>query len=395
VSRRAVASITFVGRTTAAIRGAPPLDNLTHALAGAAIAKAGADRATPLATATLVVAANAPDIDMVSYMAGPYAALAFRRGITHGWPALIVLPFLVAGAVLLWDRRVRRRRNPDAEPSRAGPLLALAVVGVLTHPTLDWMNTYGMRWGLPFDGTWTYGDALFIIDPWIWLALAGAVVLSSDWSRAWLTSWTVLAVATSVLVLTGVPAARVPWLVGLAAVTGLFLTHRPATARARRATAGAATAAVCAYIVALVAAGGVARDHVAEAAAARGLVVRDVMVAPLRGNPFVSDVEVVTDEAYVPGVHRWVGNTVELYPDRAAPLLDAPEDLPAAEAQRVLARAREHSDVRHYLVWSRYPYARIEADGAGWQVVYADARYDDAPEGGSLSGVRARVASTP
>jgi inner membrane protein len=368
------------------------VDNLTHALAGAAIAKAGAERTTPLATATLVVAANAPDIDMVSYVAGPYAALAFRRGITHGWPALIVLPLIVTAVMLAWDRRVRRRRDPHAEPARAGPLLALAALGVLTHPTLDWMNTYGMRWALPFDSAWTYGDALFILDPWIWLALGGAVVLVSDWSRAWLACWTALAVAASALVLAAVPAARIAWLVGLATVVGLFLAHRPAGAGARRATAAAAVGAVCAYVVALVAADGFARDRVEEAAAARGLVVHDVMVAPVRGNPFVSDVEVVTADAYVPGTHRWGGEpAVELFPDRAVPLLDAPGDLPPAAVQDVLARAREYPDVHYYLVWSRYPYARVRADGAGWQVVYADARYDDVPTAGSLSGVRVRV----
>ena len=368
------------------------MDNLTHALAGAAIAKAGAERATPLATATLIVAANAPDIDMVSYVAGPYAALAFRRGITHGWPALIVLPFLVTAAMLAWDRRVRRGWYPQAEPARAGPVLALAAMGVLTHPTLDWMNSYGMRWALPFDGAWTYGDALFIIDPWIWLALGGAVVLASDWSRAWLACWTALAVTATALVLVAVPAARIAWLVGLAALVGLFLARRPARAEARRMTAAIATGAVCAYVVVLVAADGVARDRVQEAAAARGLVVHDVMVAPVRGNPFVSDVEVVTADAYVPGTYRWGGEpTVELFPERAVPLLDAPGDLPAAAVQDVLARAREYADVRHYLVWSRYPYVRLEADGAGWQVVYADARYDDMPEAGSLGGVRVLV----
>jgi inner membrane protein len=265
-------------------------------------------------------------------------------------------------------------------------------VGVLTHPTLDWMNTYGMRWALPFDGAWTYGDALFIIDPWIWLALGGAVVLASDWSRMWLASWTALAVTATALVLAAVPAARIPWLVGLATVVGLFLARRPARAGARRATAAAATGAVCVYVVVLVAADGVARDRVQEAAATRGLVVHDVMVAPMRGNPFVSGVEVVTADAYVPGVHRWIAApAVEFFPDRAVALLVTPRGLPPATVQEVLTRARQHADVRHYLAWSRYPYVRLEADGAGWQVVYADARYDDVPEAGSLGGVRVHV----
>jgi inner membrane protein len=97
------------------------LDNLTHSFVGAAISKAGAERLTPLATATLVVAANAPDVDMLSYVRGPYFALSFRRGITHGWPALVVLPLLVAAAMLAWDRCVRRPRSswwPECLPPR-------------------------------------------------------------------------------------------------------------------------------------------------------------------------------------------------------------------------------------------------------------------------------------
>ena len=58
------------------------MDNLTHSLVGAALSRAGLDRRTPLATATLVVAANAPDIDVLSFVRGPYFALSFRRGIT-------------------------------------------------------------------------------------------------------------------------------------------------------------------------------------------------------------------------------------------------------------------------------------------------------------------------
>lgn len=360
------------------------------------IAKAGADRATPLATATLVIAANAPDVDIASYLGGTYFALAFRRGITHGLPATLVLPLLVTAAVLAWDRWVRRRRDPGAEPARAGPVLALALVGMLTHPVLDWMNTYGIRWWLPIDGAWSYGDALFIVDPWIWLALGGGVFLSSEWSRGWMTVWIVLAVAASALVLSAVPAARVPWVLGLAALAAFRLGGRPATDMGRRRTASVMAGGVCLYVLALVIADARARAGVAREAAAAGLTVTDVMVAPVRGNPFVSDVEVLTPDGYVPGVHRWVGEPeVELFPARTTPLVTAPEDLGPATVQDVITRARREPQVRDYLVWSRYPYVRVERDGAEWVVVHADARYDDVPEAGGLAGVEVRVPASP
>ena len=60
------------------------MDPITHTLAGAVMARAGLDERTPLAAATLMLAANAPDIDIFIMVAGPYDGLAFRRGWTHG-----------------------------------------------------------------------------------------------------------------------------------------------------------------------------------------------------------------------------------------------------------------------------------------------------------------------
>ncbi len=150
------------------------MDPIAHTLTGAALAAAGLRRATPLATAALVIGANAPDIDVLTGFAGRYAALAMRRGWTHGVLAIAVLPFVVTALLLLWDRL---RRRPDRAPARAGPLLGLAALAVISHPILDWLNNYGMRWLMPFDGRWSYGDALFIVDPWVWLALGGVVFL--------------------------------------------------------------------------------------------------------------------------------------------------------------------------------------------------------------------------
>jgi inner membrane protein len=47
----------------------PPLDPITHTFTGAALAAAGVRRATPLATAALILGANAPDVDAVTYFA--------------------------------------------------------------------------------------------------------------------------------------------------------------------------------------------------------------------------------------------------------------------------------------------------------------------------------------
>lgn len=383
------------------------LDNLTHAMVGAAIGRAGAHRTTPLATATLVLAANAPDVDMLSYTRGGYFALAFRRGITHGLPAMAVLPFVVAGIMLGWDRWVRRRRDPEAEPARAGPILFWSCVGLLTHPALDWMNTYGMRWWLPFDGAWSYGDALFIIDPWLWLGLGGAVFLSVEVGRYGRVGWPLLALVTTGLILVApvAVAAKVVWCLGLAGVALLRRRRaavEPASAggppgRLGDAVARGAVGAAALYILAMVGADVLARGHVVEAARAQGLEVEDVMVAPLPANPFAAEVEILTPDGYVPGRHRWLATPrVALRPEEAVPLLTGPADLHPDDLLAIAGRTRAHPVVADYLVWSRYPWLRVEGpEGEGWRVRVGDARYDDEPRAGGLGGLRVWVEDAP
>jgi inner membrane protein len=149
------------------------LDNLTHSMVGALLGQTGLKRLTGRAMATLIIAANIPDIDALASVFGT-ESLAMRRGITHGPIALLVLPLLLTGLVLLYNRW-----RPANQPVRAAPLLLLAYIGTLSHPALDWLNSYGIRLLEPFSSRWFAGDTLFIIDVWIWLALFA----SFFWSR--------------------------------------------------------------------------------------------------------------------------------------------------------------------------------------------------------------------
>ena len=131
--------------------------------------------------ATCVIGANLPDVDGLLYVFGKGGvdALAFRRGWTHGILAMAVLPFVLAGIMLAFDRFVRRRIRPDKLPALGKPLLILSAITVLSHPLLDLLNTYGVRLLAPFSWKWFYGDALFIIDPWMWIMLAVGVTWAS------------------------------------------------------------------------------------------------------------------------------------------------------------------------------------------------------------------------
>ena len=157
------------------------MDNLTHSLVGAVIAQTGLKRKTGLAMPALVIGANLPDVDAACFfwLEGT-EHLGFRRGITHGPPALVLLPLLLAGLLWGFDRwQASRGKRPDGRrPVRFGWLYALSLLGTLTHPALDWLNVYGIRLLEPFSSTWYYGDPLFIIDVWLW----GLLGFATWWS---------------------------------------------------------------------------------------------------------------------------------------------------------------------------------------------------------------------
>jgi inner membrane protein len=133
-----------------------------------ALSRAGLNRRTALATSTLVIANNLPDID-VGVFASSTLAMSFRRGWTHGVLAQLTLPIALTGAMLLYDR-YRAKRSPDERvvPSQ---ILLLSYIGVLLHVFMDWTNSYGVRLLMPFSDAWFYGDALYIVDPWLYLTL--------------------------------------------------------------------------------------------------------------------------------------------------------------------------------------------------------------------------------
>lgn len=179
------------------------MDNLTHSLIGAVLGQAGLKRKTGLAMPTLIIAANLPDIDAGCAVLGT-VSLAMRRGITHGPIALLVLPLLLTGAMIAFDRWQTRRGTRPAErlPVHTGWLLALAYIGCLSHPLFDWMNSYGIRLLEPFSHRWFYGDALFIVDPWLLAALGLGVFFSLRLERWKFKLWAVPAWVAITLIAT-------------------------------------------------------------------------------------------------------------------------------------------------------------------------------------------------
>lgn len=313
------------------------MDPITHTMTGAVLARAGGDRLTPLATATLILGANAPDIDIYTvWTETSFGSIAFRRGWTHGPYFLTLLPFLITGLIVLWDRTVRRRRNPALDPVRPAWVLALAALGTLSHPLLDWLNTYGIRFLMPFSGTWFSGDSVFIIDPYWWVLLG----------------------------------------------TTLWLARRGRSLEAVR-VAAAIAFAYPALLVALSAVGDRVARAEAEVAGIAG--VTDVLYQPRPAQPWAAELIAVTADAYHFGRYRWTGPVRATFGDTV--IARGPWD-----DARVRA-AMQDADVRDYLVWARYAWVRIDttATGVPVAVVFGDARFPEGGRAGGLGGLRVPI----
>lgn len=137
------------------------MENLTHTLTGLFLSRAGLNRWTPRATYILLLAANAPDVDILSTSGGSLNYLHYHRHLTH---SLTFAPVLAIAAVVV-VRLVGRKPLPWI------PSILVALVGVLSHLLLDLTNVYGVRIMLPFSAHWFRWDVTNVVDLWIWAVL--------------------------------------------------------------------------------------------------------------------------------------------------------------------------------------------------------------------------------
>lgn len=299
------------------------MDLLTQTMAGAALGQAGLKKHTGLGMATLLIAVNVPDVDALSFLFGE--PLAVRRGWTHGPAGGLALAVLLTAAVVALDRHQARRgtRPAGRAPVRPAVVLALAFAGILTHLFLDWLNTYGVRFLMPFSDRWFYGDAVFIIDPWIWLALGVGLLVSRRREKRGHGRWTR-------------PAA-----VALAAVAlyiGLMIG-------ASRIAAGVATRAI------------EAQD--------RGPVER-IMVQPVPANPFRREIIYDRRDSYGFGAVTF----------RPHPAVTINRDtIPKNHDHPLVLRAATEEEIRLFLVWARFPFYTIVPEGDRFRVYVTDARF--------------------
>ena len=138
------------------------MDNLTHTLTAVAISQTGLNRKTRFATLTLVLAANAPDIDVLSGLKDSVTYLKYHRGITHSFVGITVIAVILWGLILWMGKRVRPK---PGLPLNSRWLLLAAFLGTGSHLLLDFTTAYGVRPFLPFSGRWYAWDIMPIFDP--------------------------------------------------------------------------------------------------------------------------------------------------------------------------------------------------------------------------------------
>jgi len=167
------------------------LDPVTHMMTGACLSRAGLNRKTGLATLTLTLALEAPDIDSFTYFGGGITGLQHHRGITHsfvGAPFVALLVLAIVYGVNFWRQRWgAQKRGPanggaDSRGASSLPpnwklLYGYALLGALVHLFQDFTNNYGVRPFAPFSEKWYAWDIVFIIDPVMLVALLLALAL--------------------------------------------------------------------------------------------------------------------------------------------------------------------------------------------------------------------------
>src|ERR1022692_526791 len=137
------------------------MDNLTHTAIGLFLSRIGLGRWSPGATPIVLIAANIPDIDVVSAAGGPLNYLAYHRHLTH---SLLLMPVMALAAVVVV-------RVAGRQPVRWAGGFFSAPICVASQPGLDLTNIYAIRLLLPFSSQWLRADTTGVLDVWIWAVL--------------------------------------------------------------------------------------------------------------------------------------------------------------------------------------------------------------------------------
>jgi inner membrane protein len=356
------------------------MDNLTHSLVGLTAAKAGLERLSPGATTLCVLAANAPDSDIVVLAFGDrWTFLHHHRGITHAVVGVITLAIILPLIFYAVDGLWSRYKDQPPKTKLKGLMLA-SFVASATHPLLDWTNNYGIRWLLPWSQKWSYGDLVFIVDPYIWLVLGGAAFLLTAKSGFLKIVWGVIAALTTFLVVASPRSAGLPnpnliaalWIVMI--VVFIVLSVKGSHERWGRKIAFVAIAFVLCYwsFLAFAHSRAIARgnEEAAKLAIANGETVARLAAMPRLANPFGWDCVFETDRAmYRFDLSLLGASTVDV----------VRYEKPGPELNGVVDYVSQQRSARIFLNFARFPVLKLADPGCTTRtlVQLADLRYTE------------------
>jgi len=354
------------------------MDNLTHSLVGLTAAKAGLERLSPGATTLCVLAANAPDADIVVLAFGDrWTFLEHHRGITHAIVGVIALAFLLPLIFYVVDRLWSRFRNQPPKTKLKGLLIA-SLIASATHPLLDWTNNYGIRFFLPWSQKWSYGDLVFIVDPYLWLILGGAVFLLTARSKFLKFIWAFIAAVLTFLIIASPRSNALPnprliallWIVALIAL--IVLSLKDARERwGKRIAFGAIALVICYWtFLGIAHSRAIAKgsEEAAKMAGANGETVARLAAMPRLANPLRWDCVFETDRAMYRFELGLIGEQAERVPVRYPK--PAPELLNTVSQQR---------PGRVFLGFARFPVMQLTDPDCTTRtlVQIADLRYTE------------------
>jgi inner membrane protein len=272
------------------------LDNVSHTLAGlllaecaleasAARTRVSSPRFRALALFGSALANNFPDFDFVytRITGGRLGYLLHHRGHTHTAPIAFLLGLAAFGLVWLIGRASLSRRETQW-------LAALCLVGPFVHIAMDFSNNYGVHPFWPAYDGWLYGDAVFIVEPFFFVAIVPVLAFAAR-----RTAWRIglglllLAVLGAALVLPFIT--KISAVALICAAVAMVIACAKSAPRTRLALGVAAPLGVAAVFFA---ASARAKSLLREASPS--VAIRDLIVTPMPANPLCF-------EAWTVGTH--------------------------------------------------------------------------------------------
>ncbi|HTV58256.1 MAG TPA: metal-dependent hydrolase [Verrucomicrobiae bacterium] len=305
------------------------MDLLTQALALLAAARAGRKWLPRFGVAALVAAGIVPNLDSASYWGGAGSYLRYHRGALHGIAGASVAACAIAGLACLASRKFSS--NQVSNELRFPPAVVAAALGIFIHLTLDFCTAPGVMFLWPWSMRWWGCEIVKALDPYLLILLAGGILL--------------------------------PELFHL--VSEEIGERRPSGPRG----------VVAAMVALALAAGYLGFRAELRTDAIRMLSSREYHrrpptsadAFPDSANPFLWR-GVVSTDATIEEVTVPVENEDEFEPDRSMTLYK-PVNSPALQI------AGEARDAKRFLMYARFPFARVTENDEGFTVEFRDLRF--------------------